>query len=260
MNTKKLKHEANLYKKLVKNGKTFGETFSKNVNILKDHYGFTLQEIADGCELPIETVKAIVYYENKDYKITALSKMANFFNLSMEELCGSDCLADQTIDSMQKLRMTEGRFNHYIAAQIDWMYEQTNKENAEKFVPVYAPKCDPATGSLRHDIRYVEKPIDVSNVADAIKPKVLMAIKIPCNHYVPFYYQGDYLLLAKDRNPNPDETVVVTINGHLWLTNIKYKNENGNIIREMYSIIDGHHCGTIEKNEQILGYVVSVIV
>ena len=259
MNTKKLKHDANLYKKLVKNGKTFGETFSKNVNILKDHYGFTLQEIADGCELPIETVKAIVYYENKDYKITALSKMATFFNLSMEELCGSDCLHEQTIDSMQKLRMTEGRFNHYIAAQIDWMYDQS-RNDYEKRVPVYAPKCDPATGSLQHDIRYVEKPIDISDVADAIKPKIIMAIKIPCNHYVPFYYRGDYLLLAKDRNPNPDEVIVVMINNHLWLCNIRYKHDNGEIIREMYSIIDGHFCGTISSNEKVLGYVVSVIV
>lgn len=259
MNTKKLKHEANLYTKLVKNGKTFGENFSRNVNILKDHYGFTLQEIADGCDLPIETVKAIVYYENKDYKITALSKMANFFNLSMEELCGSDCLADQTIDSMQKLRLTEGRFNHYIAAQIDWMYNNTKKDY-EKRVPVYAPKCDHSQGSLQHDLRYVEPPIDISSVADVIKPKIIMAVKIPCNHYVPYYYINDYLLLAKDRNANPDETVVVTINGHLWLCNIKYKHENDEIIREMYSIIDGHYCGTISSNEQILGYVVTVMV
>lgn len=257
MNTKKLKHDANLYAKLVEKGKTLGETFSKNVNILKDHYGFTLQEIADGSELPLETVKSIVYYENKDYKITALSKMATFFNLSMEELCGSDCLAYRTIDSMQKLRMTEGKFNHYIAAQIDWMYNST-KNDYEKYVPVYAPKCDPSTGSLKHDIRYVEKPLDISNVAAAIKPKVVTALKIPCNHYVPYYYQNDYLLLANDRNPNPEETVAVIMSGHIWLCKVVNKIKDGEYIREMYSIIDNHYCGNIKDVDQILGYVVSI--
>ena len=87
-----------------------------------------------------------------------------------------------------------------------------------------------------------------------------MAIKILCNHYVPFYYRGDYLLLAKDRNPNPDEVIVVMINNHLWLCNIKYKHDNGEIIRAMYSIIDGHFCGTISNNDKVLGCVVSVIV
>ena len=68
------------------------------------------------------------------------------------------------------------------------------------------------------------------------------------------------MLLAKDRNPNPDEVIVVMINNHLWLCNIRYKHEIVYIIREMYSIIDGHFCGTISNNEKILGYVVSVIV
>lgn len=254
----KLKHSADLYKKLVEKNKTYGDTFSKNVNLLKEQYGFTIQDISDGTGLSQETIKSILYYENKDYKITHLAKMAEFFNLSMEELCGSSALHENTIASIEKLRILEGKYNYFLQATIDWMYQQSIEQAHVTTVPVYAPKCDPVYGSLKYDVRHIEKPLDISDVPDAIRSKILMAVKIPCGHYIPYYYPGDYLLIAKDRNVSPHETVVVIRNGHIELCTVKYVYKSNDVSKEMYSLINKEHCGNIKDCQQVLGYVATV--
>jgi len=252
MKNKKETNPTDYQTELVRNHTNTSHTFCQNVNICKEKSGVTIHDICDGTGLREDIVKSVLYYKNETYSVGIASKMAKYFKISMDELCGAETLQPGTIKAIHQLRNLNPAFKDFICQIIQYMYKtMENKSAREKSVPMICPPCDEKTGNLRHDIRNITAPLNISFIDEGIRSKIIMAVKIPCTFYQPKFWQNDILLLAKDRAPRPNEVVVLIMGESLWFAYIRNK--------KLYSIIDEHYCAEASEADDVLGYVSHVI-
>lgn len=244
---------------LVQNPTNSSAAFCKNVLTCKEASGYTWQEISDATGVSESVLKSIAMGNNANYKIDTLVRLARFFNLSTDELCGAGSVPSETIMSLQRLRRLGSAHSENFRALIKWTDEYMSKVHyREKFVPVIAPQCDGGTRNLIYNVRCMREPLDISNLNPSIRDKIVQAVMVPCEHYLPFFFRGDYLLIAKDREPMPDEVCVLILGGNLWFANLLTVRNNGTITKEFHSIVDGHYCCNYDEVDLFIGYVCMV--
>lgn len=227
------------------------DAFEANVYACKEASGYTWQEIADATGVPLDGLKRISMRSNSDYKMSTLLRLAAFFHLSADELAGTATISEQTIKSIQMLRKLDPSYREFFRSVIQWVHDYLLVHKPiKKSVPVMEPPCN-GSGNLVYSMRNIRSPLDISDIEESLIPKIIQAVRVPCDHYMPYYCKGDYLLLAKDRAPLPDEVLVVVVSGCLWFG---IQKSDG----YLYSIVDGHRCGKLSEVDQILGYVALV--
>lgn len=242
---------------LVENPDDPGAAFCKNVNLCKDAAGYTVQEIVDGTGLPVNVVKSVLYYENKDYKLATAVRMAKFFGLSVDELIGADCLRSETKKALQELRIMPDANREFFYWLVRFVHSNSNSEKSkQKFVPVLCP--DFVEGCLNYSVKRFMENFEVSDFSDTIRPKLFMGLKIPagCRVFLPEFAPGEILLLAHDRQPVNGETVVLTTEGHIWFAKYVVHQE---VIDSGYYSVFGHHKIPDEELEMVIGYIVKVV-
>lgn len=244
---------------LVRNPTDSSSAFCKNVLICKEASGYTWQEIADATGVSDSILKSIAMGCNANYKIDTLVRLASFFNLSTDELCGAGSVPSETITSLQRLRRLGPAYSENFRALIKWTDEYLlSQKYREKHIPVIAPKCDGGSRNLNYNLRCLKEPLDISSLDPNIRDKVVQAVMVPCDHYLPYYFKGDFLLLANDREPLEDEVSVVILGGNLWFAKLRTTIAKSEKLKAFYSIIDGHYCCRFDEVELYLGYVAEV--
>lgn len=251
----KLKNPINYQDKMSANPDTLGHNLSANVNYIKDLTGLTLPEIADGAGLTIEAVKAVIYYENKDYKITTAARLASFFGLSIDELVGAGTISPETIKSLRTLRKLDHSYRDFFRWFIQYVYTFVNRTKVRhKAVPIMHPRCNAETGSLAFRLRDVSGVIDISDLQEDLRFKIMAGIEVPCSHYMPQFMQGDVLLIANDRASLPHEVCVIESAGCLWFC--KRIVEGGR--SALHALTDEAFICYADEADQVVGYVAAV--
>ena len=246
-----------LSKYLVSNPDDFMNSFRKNMFLYIDQKDITLSGIAEEADIPLSTLRSLLYGDAKDCRVSTIVSLAKALNVSCDELLGSGTISPQTCESLQLVRQLPESFTHFVRWAIHYHYGKlTNGEVTSRSIEVMSAVCS-NNGNLRMTTDY--EIVDIGYLSDEIRPKVFMGIKIPCTHYVPSYYPGDILLLANDRSSKRSEHVVVTIGEYMWIVNLKTEIENGKRVDNYYSIRDNRKRAKGDDVGIVVGYVADVI-
>lgn len=135
-------------------------------------------------------------------------------------------------------------------------HEQTIREKkaSVKAINIMLPECM-HNGNLQMTNNF--EIMDISDLADDIRYKTFMGIRIPCEHYLPVLFENEILLLANDRMPLQNEMVIVVNKGFIRIVKRKeIKDENGQKKIAYYTINNESFMAYEEELDYLIGYVV----
>lgn len=247
-----------LSKKMVAQPDNYMESFRKNLLTYVEHKDISISDIAEESGLSIETIKTLMYGKGTDCKLSTAVSIARALHISVDEIVGCGTISPTMCESIQITRNLPDNFVHFVRWAIRYHERMLKEKKASiKAINVMLAECS-RNGNLSMNNNF--ELMDISNIEDYIRYKVFMGIKIPCEHYMPVLNEGDILLLANDRNPLQNETVVVVTKGFIRI--VKRKEEklsDGTKKASYYSIRNGQFLADETDVEEIIGYVAKTV-
>lgn len=246
-----------LSKNLVSDPEDYMSSFRKNLYMYVDQKDITLAEIADKADISMSTLRSLLYGDAHDCHVSTIVSLAKALNVSCDELLGSGTISPQTCESLQIIRQLPENFTHFLRWAIHYHYSKSeSNEVTERSVEIMTPLCCD-NGNLK--MTYDFDVMDISKRSPDVTPKVFMGVRIPCSHYVPYYFPGDILLIANDRSGNRSDRVLVTINDYIWIVDRRIEIENGAKVENFYSIRDNRKRKNSDGVGTVIGYIADVI-
>ena len=234
------------------------ESFRRNLLMYGEHRDITLQDVADRADIPVSTLKSLVYGDSKDCSLSTAVKLARVFGVSVDELVGSGTIRPETCESLQIMRTLPETFTHFVRWEIRFHQDRLRAVPGAKKCIEVLDLAMAETGTMINNNKMSF--MDISDLGDCIRPKVFVGVRIPSNIYAPDYFEGDVLLLANDRAAMEGERVVVCVRDNTWVLECRYeRDENGKRVPRYFSIRDGARRCCEDAIRQTIGYVVKVI-
>lgn len=253
MENKKNKY---LEENLVSNPTNFVDSFRKNVFHLMEIHDWSIRELSEKADMPFETLKSFLYGNSKDCKLSTAVKIATAFQISIDELVGAETLHPLSRQSLAMCRKMPDYAVYLIRSFIRHQYQLQKQFDAKSInIPVLLPECQ--NGYLQ--TTNVTETVCIDHLTNGLKSKICIGLKIPCEHYEPFYMPGEIVLLAADRDGQHNERCVVSYKGSLFLTKKLFFIENGEKKFKYVSLIDGKTEILPRDIDDKLGYVVGFL-
>lgn len=182
----------------------------------------TKEELAEKCDLPLETIRNIYYGKTTDPKVSTVMRIANVFNVSINCLMGQ---CQHTSDERALLQYYRACGHHGKSlVRISAKYEALTAREEREAVGKHSIVCLLPQGDIYHGIVYDE--CQTEEIYTTVK-EADVAIKMTNNCLMPVYCQGDIILIA-DRFPMNNEYGVFYYNGRAYIR--RYVEENGRYI------------------------------
>lgn len=219
--------------KLVTDSNNYMESFRQNVRM----YDLPLTKLSQIADVPYDTLKSFLYGDSTDCKLSLAVKLAKALGCSIDELVGADTLPAETRNSMAMLGLLPPHFLKFVRWAIRKNFDNLSLPDIESTIEVMIPKYDNnmiATGC--YEVMDIDAPSDILG-------KTVLGIQIPCDEYMPHYYEGDIILIANDRKPKDKEHLVVHIDKSFWIVR-QDKNEHRTL-----------NDNRINNNGTIVGYI-----
>lgn len=241
---------------LVSNPTNFIDSFRQNIFHLMDTRDWSIRELSEKADMPFETLKSFLYGDARDCKLSTAVKLAKAFDISIDELVGADTMNPLTRESMAICRKLPDYVVYLIRSFIRHQYQVHSKFDENSInIPVLLPECH--NGYLQ--TTNITDTVCIDHLSNGLKSKVCMGLKIPCEHYEPFYMPDEIILLAADRDAQHNEKCVVSYRGNFFLTRKIYYIENGEKRFKYVSLIDGKSEILPRDLDDKLGYVVGYL-
>lgn len=173
--------------------------------------GMSKDELAEMCDLPLETIRNIYYGKTPDPKASTVMKISKALNITVNCLMGECSHSSEERALLQYFRTCghHGRSVILLSAKFEALTAKEEREAKEKHtVPCLIPK-----GNIYQGIVYDE--CEVIDVYTS-KEEAYVAIKMVNNDLVPVYCKGDVLLIA-NRFPANNEYGVFYQNGRAYI-------------------------------------------
>lgn len=173
--------------------------------------GISKDELAEMCDLPVETIRNIYYGKTPDPKASTVMKISKALNITVNCLMGECSHSSEERALLQYFRSCghHGRSVVLLSAKFEALTAKEEREAKEKHtVPCLIPH-----GDIHQGIVY-----DSCEVVDIYtsKEEAYVAIKMSNNDLVPAYCKGDILLIA-NRFPANNEYGVFYKNGKAYI-------------------------------------------
>lgn len=249
----KNKKFAKISKKLVSNESDYMASFRENIRIYLNDADITVSELAEMANLSYDSLKTFIYNGTKDCKLSTAISLARALNVSVDELVGAGTLTEN-----EKLNIyTVRNLPDYSKYLIRWFIEHQKKtyDNTPKgnrVLNVMKPICN-GHGNLK--MSKESKDIDITHLVPELRSKVFFGMKIPCEHYMPFYSPYDVLLICNDRPAMEHEHLVIENDNCLFI--VKRKVVNG--VAKLYSIRDDIYRMDENDIDKVIGYVADIL-
>ena len=171
----------------------------------------TVQEFAEMCDLPIETVRNIYYGKSSDPKISTIFKMAEALNMSVNCLFGkcSHPIKERVLIENYRSCGRHGKSIIELIARYEASAIKTEREGINKHkIPCLIPQ-----GNIRKGIIYDAcETIEIeTNFSEAY-----IGIQMTNNDLTPIYCKDDILLL-EDRFPRSGEMAAFLKNDRAYI-------------------------------------------
>ena len=232
---------------------TYFANMRRNADRLKKERGYKLKDIVEKSELKEETVNSFFYDMSlSDCRLSTAAGIAKSFGVTIAEMAETETIEPRLLENMKAYRElpeSSKSFVDFIISQVKFMHEN---HKSQRVVNMMIPECN-NNGNLKKTNIY--EPLNVDNIGSEDLHRVFMAIKIPCNHYLPYYMKNDIILIANDRDAFQNEKSVIIVNDNLIIT--RRVIENGK--PKYYGIRDNVLHSEDDDRIYVLGYIVKVI-
>lgn len=242
--------------KLVSNPTNFIDSFRKNIFHLMDTRDLSLRELSEKADMPFETLKSFLYGNAKDCKLSTAVKIATAFEISIDELVGAETIHPLSRQSLAMCRKMPDYVVYLIRSFIRHQYQLQSQCDVNSVnIPVLLPECQ--NGYLQ--TTNITETVCIDHLTNGLKSKICIGLKVPCEHYEPFYMPNEIVLLAADRDGQHNERCVVSYRGNFFFAKKIFYIENGEKKFKYVSLIDGKNEILPKDIDDKLGYVVGFL-
>lgn len=173
--------------------------------------GISKDELADMCDLPVETIRNIYYGKTPDPKISTIMKISKALNITVNCLMGECSHSSEERALLQFFRScgNHGKSVIMLSAKYEALMAKEEREASGKHsVPCLIPQ-----GDIYQGIIY-----DKCEIVDIFtsKEEAYVAIKMSNNDLVPVYCKGDTILI-ENRFPSNNEYGVFYNDGRAYI-------------------------------------------
>ncbi|MBE5943597.1 MAG: helix-turn-helix transcriptional regulator [Lachnospiraceae bacterium] len=182
-------------------------TLNERFRGLVDAKNLSLQEVSEGADVPFETVRNIYYGRVTDPKISTVSKIAAYFDLSINCMIGKCNHSKEEREMLEYYRQcgNHGKSLINLVARHEATVAKTEREDPNKHsVPCLIP-------NKRVDAGFIYEGSEVKEIMTTA-PDAYAALEMISNAYAPVHCKGDIVLLA-DRYPENGERAVFIKDG-----------------------------------------------
>lgn len=246
-----------LSKKMVAEPDNYMVSFRKNLLTYIEEKEIRLSDIAEASGLSIETLKTLVYGSAGDCKLSTAVALARALQISVDELVGSGTISQPMRESIYTVRNMPENFVHFFRWCIKYHEKCLNDIHPKKrAINIMYAECMHDGNLMMTNNFEIE---DISDMPDSKRYKIFMGIRVPCEHYMPFFREGDIMYIARDRRPLQSENVVVVNDGFIRLVKWREeKDKNGEKKVAYYSLNKNAFLAYKEEVDDVIGYIVDI--
>lgn len=254
MNKEKLKK---LSLKLTSDREDYMSAFKRNIDMYVDEKDITLREIAEVADIPYKTLTNFLYSTSKDCNLSTAVKLARAFNVSIDELIGAETIEPETRECIRLSRNLKDHHRYVIRSYVRHQYKLHGDVSPNsKQISVMLPECK--SGYLK--TTNVCEALNIDHLDKGARSRVCLGLKIPCEHYEPYFHQDEIILLGVDRAGLNGEKCVISHCGNFYICTKKIEIINGQKKISYISLIDGHSkIFDYEEIDDKIGYVVGFL-
>lgn len=244
---------------LTENRENHLASFRQNIDYLMDLHDMTMKELAEKAEIPFSTLNTFLYdKEAKDCRLSTAIKLSKVFGISVDELVGAGTIEPETKECIAMSRSLKPHHRYVIRAYVKHQYKlHGNVPQSSKQISIMLPECE--RGYLR--TTNVTEAINIDHLQPGTRSRVCLGLRIPCEHYEPYYMQNEILLLGADRDGLNNERCVVSHNGNFYLCvkRIEILEDKSKKVSYL-SLMDGHNkLFDYEEIDDKIGYVIGFL-
>lgn len=219
----KNQNDENIFFKMVSDSENYMESLRDNIGLLRTYYGWSVRVLAEKANISEDTLQTFLKGKSKDCNLSTAIKIAKAFGVSIDELVGAGTINPVTKESMQICRLLPQHFLYLVRTYIRHVYKLfLNKKGNEPRL-VMLPEC---TDNRLHTTN-ITKLIDIGHLDKSIISRVAHGLRIPCDHYEPYFMPEEILLLGVDRDALDGETCVISHHSNYYIVKKKQYIENG---------------------------------
>lgn len=185
-----------------------------NIDLYVEDKGITLNDISERSGLSVSTISNVLYKDSKDVMLGTAIALAKAFGVTVDELVGSPTMEPKMRESV---RICRGLPEHSLYL-IRYFIRHQNRiysgiANKDEYISILIPRFE---NGVIQTTNVVES-MHISNIPMHARIKAYLGLKIPSDNYMPYYQEGDIVLIAADRNAQRGEECVVTSNGGIYI-------------------------------------------
>lgn len=230
------------------------DAFRKNCFMILEAKGITLREWAELADVSFSTLNSFLYGNSKTCDINLPIRLARAIGVTVDELLGSGTMSEGTRECVSKCRMMPTHFVNLARSYIRHIYKLFQKTASKEPRLVMLPEC--RNGHLQ--TTNVTTEIDVSHLEKSIQSRIAHCLRVPCDHYEPYFMKDEIILLAVDRDGQNDEICVISHGGEYYIVRKKSFFDNG-IKKWKYISLFTEVEFLKEDIEDKLGYVIGFL-
>ena len=180
----------------------------KQLKAMMDKKGLTLEKLSMLSNVPIETIRNIIYRRARNPRVDTLLALSRTLDVSMESLMGESPREEeeQLLFAYRESGEHGKKFIRAIA-EIEAQWQAGVDANEEREIPCLIPAVETSDGAAFSSF-------DVEHVKTACE-NVYMAVRLSNDHFSPRYCKNDVLLLS-DKFPNEGENALFLYNHRLY--------------------------------------------
>ena len=229
-------------------------SFRKNCFMIIEQKGTTIKAWAEAADISFSTLNNFLYGNTKTCDIMLPIKLARAAGVTVDELLGAGTMSDGTKECVSKCRIMPQHFVNLARSYIRHIYKLWLKSNLPEVRLVITPECK--RGHLQ--TTNITMTVDISHIPQSAIGRVAHGLLIPCDHYEPYFFKEEIILLAVDRDGQDGEMCVISHNGEYYIVRKKMYISDGQKKWKYMSLFTDKEF-LKEEIEDKLGYVVGFL-
>lgn len=246
----------NIFLELVSNDNNYMDSLLENIQILRNHYGWTVRVLAEKADISHDTLQSVLK-GRKDCYLSTIVKLAKAFGVSVDELTGCGTIEPETKEVIAMTRILDNHVRKVVRVYAKHQYFlHKDKSSKAKQISVLTPQCIDRKlkrTSLEDEVIVLDK------LSKGTQDKVNFGIRIPCEHYEPYFLKDEILLLGFDREGEDNETCVISSHGSIYICTKKIQFVNGKKEINYISIANKRKIFSWDEIDDRFGYVVGFL-
>lgn len=232
----------------------FMRSFRANLDRFIAEKDITYANLSEKAGIAMSTLKTLMASNGKDCNLSTAIKLSKALGITIDELVGAGTMSDGTRECVARCRVMPQHFVNLARSYIRHIYNLFSKTTSKEPRLVMLPEC--RSGHLQ--TTNITTEIDVSHLQPTTISRIAHGLRIPCDHYEPYYFKDEIILLGVDRDGEDGEVCLISHNGEYYIVRKKrIITPDGRKIWKYFSLFTEKEF--LKEDVDKLGYVIGFL-